>query len=78
MSEEYKYRYLVTFKFKNGDPRLHSFVTGYVPRVKMSVLQKYIQGNAVDKKIVGLHKLTQRQYYENVDPIGPNGEIDIE
>lgn len=84
MSEEYKYRYLVTYKYRyTNDPklnteRIYGFVTGYVPRTKMADLQKYIQGRAEDKKIIGLHKLTQRSYYEDIEPVGPNGEIDIE
>ena len=71
------YRYQVSYKHRNS-LNIHEFVTGYVPAgLKMSQIQKYIQGRAQDKKIIGITKLTQRYYYSEVDQVGSNGEIDV-
>jgi hypothetical protein len=63
-----QYKYCVVFSFKTHREKLYHFTTGYIPTgLKMSEISKYIQGNASDKKIKQIQRLTQRYYYPEVN-----------
>jgi hypothetical protein len=71
------YRYQVIYKH-SGSPKLKEFVTGYVPTgLRMSQIQRYIQGTAQEMKIIGIKKLTQRYYYQEISPESLDGSIDV-